>query len=299
MKASFFHSEILAGMISKSAYLKPVWLDENHHLLGIASGGLFSKRLIIYGNPYTTNEEIELFTSALKDYNYNSIYIEFRNLNHIDTLETKISQSAYKWQDWYNIEVTTNDSKTCWNKINSTKKRQIRRSIDHGAKIIDDITIEQLKEFYNILKKLYRKKIRKPLPDWNFFESFYHVTKNTSFGKYLLVEYQGKIISGMMCPITPKQDMFEWYVAGLDREFNNTDIYPSSLVTWAAIEFAAVNSIPKFNFMGAGQPNVDYGVRVFKLQFGGTLINTGRFIRINKPLLYKIGSIYINIIKHI
>jgi hypothetical protein len=49
--------------------------------------------------------------------------------------------------------------------------------------------------------------------------------------------------------------------------------------------------------MGAGKPGSEYGVRDYKIQFGGELIEYGRYIRINQKLLYHIGRKVIEINK--
>ena len=54
------------------------------------------------------------------------------------------------------------------------------------------------------------------------------------------------------------------------------------------IDYATKNNFQMFDFLGAGSPNKNYGVREFKSKFGGELLNHGRFIRINKKYLYKI-----------
>ena len=51
--------------------------------------------------------------------------------------------------------------------------------------------------------------------------------------------------------------------------------------------------------MGAGKPDENYGVREFKEKFGGELVEYGRFIRINNPLLYKLGTSALSILKQI
>jgi len=56
------------------------------------------------------------------------------------------------------------------------------------------------------------------------------------------------------------------------------------LATWAAIEYALEQSIPKFDFMGVGIPEREYGVREFKSRFGGKMVNYGRFARISNRL---------------
>ena len=69
------------------------------------------------------------------------------------------------------------------------------------------------------------------------------------------------------------------------------------MATWAAIEYGARNGLSYFDFMGAGSPDSDYGVREFKSKFGGKLVNYGRFLRINHPVLYQIGKIGLKLLK--
>ena len=51
--------------------------------------------------------------------------------------------------------------------------------------------------------------------------------------------------------------------------------------------------------MGAGKPDEEYGVRDFKAEFGGELVEHGRFLCITKSVLYQIGVIGINTLKKI
>ena len=81
---------------------------------------------------------------------------------------------------------------------------------------------------------------------------------------------------------------YEWYVCGMDDKFKT--LYPSELATYAGLQYAAKTSCPRFDFMGAGKPGVSYGVRDFKALFGGELVEHGRYLHLNKPLLYKLGK---------
>lgn len=58
------------------------------------------------------------------------------------------------------------------------------------------------------------------------------------------------------------------------------------MATYAAIEYGLKNHLKIFDFMGAGKPSEDYGVRDFKGKFGGELVEHGRFIKINNALLF-------------
>jgi len=89
----------------------------------------------------------------------------------------------------------------------------------------------------------------------------------------------------------PDSTLYEWFVCGDESVMK--DIYPSVVATWAGIEYAAKNNIPRFDFMGAGKPDKNYGVREFKSKFGGELVEDGRFLYICNTLLFSIGRIII------
>ena len=61
--------------------------------------------------------------------------------------------------------------------------------------------------------------------------------------------------------------------------------------------YANNNGIEHFDFMGAGAPDKDYGVRDFKAKFGGELVEHGRFVYICKPWLYKLGAVAVSFLK--
>jgi lipid II:glycine glycyltransferase (peptidoglycan interpeptide bridge formation enzyme) len=91
--------------------------------------------------------------------------------------------------------------------------------------------------------------------------------------------------------------IYEWYVCGTDGEIK--DVYPSILATWAAMDYANQNNIPRFDFMGAGSPDKDYGVREFKSKFGGEEVEHGRFFKVFNPLLFNVGKTGVKILKSI
>ncbi len=191
-------------------------------------------------------------------------------------------------------------------KFSSSRRRQIRKGLENGAEIIEPQNIDQVKEFYNILYKLYRYKVRKPLADWTFFKNFYKHSRKQgnngtaeqwnsgSIGIIRLICYDGKIIGGILAPVFEDKCIYEWYVCGLDKEYKNQ--YPSVLATWSAIEYAATNNIKSFDFMGVGVPETPYGVRDFKARFGGELVNYGRLTRINNQFLYNIAELGYNVL---
>ena len=138
---------------------------------------------------------------------------------------------------------------------------------------------------------MYTEKVKTPLFPLDFFLKLYH----TSFCQYIIVKYNDAVVGGMVC-IFDENAAYEWFVCGMDGVYKH--IYPSTMATYYAIKFASDNGLKYFDMMGAGAPNDGgYGVREFKMKFGGELVEYGRFKYICKPLLYKIGKLGVKLIK--
>jgi hypothetical protein len=248
----------------------------------------FSRRAIVYGGPVILNNDasflIYLLNSIINEYKRRSIYIEIRSLHDYSYFNDVFERSGWQNIPYQNIIIDCTDKESLFQKLGNNRKRQIKKAINSGLKIKEAENLNDINEFYSILKNLYNKKIKKPLFPQIFFNNFYR----DNLGKFLLVIYKEKIIGGIMCPILVGRCLYEFYVCGLDEEYK--DQYPSVLATWAAMLYANENNIPVFDFMGAGRKGKDYGVRDFKARFGGELIEYNRYLKINKMILYRIGQ---------
>lgn len=276
----------------------------------------FTRRAIIIGGPLlaedATDAEVVALLKAVKECKVESlkfkgtedsvaeipastpytlhstpIYIETRNFHDYSRWRHIFEQCGFAYQPHLNVQVACNANHT----MSEQRIRQVKKAMKNGAKIVKTQSEQEICDWYQILRQLYRQKVRTPLWSEEFFLQFYR----NGVGKYLLVKYEGKVIGGMMCPIFAGKAIYEWYVCGLDEEYKEQ--YPSVMVTYAAIEYAKQNGIPLFDFMGAGVPNKPYGVRDFKREFGGELIEYGRYLYIYKPMLYNIGKWGVKMLK--
>ncbi len=263
--------------------------------------GYFSSRTVIYGGPLIdrtagqpdriVNQLVQELVSKVKN---KSIFIQFRNFTDMSDFSNIFTENGFTFMERLNYLVDTTSETTVKQKISDSKKRQIRKGLNAGATIIEPNDVGQVEEFYQILRYLYKYRVKKPLPAWEFFENFYNQSKNGKLGIIRLIKYEGRIIGGILSPVFNNKVIYEWYVCGLDEEYRQ--IYPSVLATWAPIEYALKNNLLIFDFMGVGIPDRDYGVREFKAKFGGELVNYGRFGRINNKFLYAITEIGFNIL---
>lgn len=278
-------------------------VNENNELKGVICGYIiadgmflkryFSQRAIIYGGPLLaqdiSNEALLLLLNNVKEALQNqSIYVEFRNNNDYHLFKNTFEKAGFQYEPRYNFIVETNEDIDIINsKLSNSKRRQIKKSKEFGVEIVTTKSKEDIDQFYAILSKLYKQKVKKPLFPKEFFEKLVTLPN----AKLLVAKYQNRVISGMACVSLHKTAVYEWLVCGDNDHYNH--LYPSVSITYGAIEFASKNGFNKFDFMGAGKPGKKYGVRDFKEKFGGKLVENGRFIMKNNRFLFDMGNFYL------
>jgi lipid II:glycine glycyltransferase (peptidoglycan interpeptide bridge formation enzyme) len=266
----------------------------------------FTRRAIINGGPViaddATCEEVKFLMEAVRqrlqilDFRFkilnSPIYIETRNFNDYSMWREAFERAGFGYKKHLNFHIDCTDKEAMWERLSEVRRRQVKKAISNGVEIKSEgISEAEIREWYQILKDLYAKKVKTPLFPLEFFLSFYR----KDIGKYLLVKYRGKVIGGMICPIMDGRTIYEWYICGLDNEYREQ--YPSVMATWAAMEYANEHGLARFDVMGAGVPGVPYGVRDFKAEFGGELVEQGRFLCVCKPWLYRLGTFVVKLMK--
>ncbi len=249
--------------------------------------GFFSRRAIIYGGPIIKKGSTRSFSMLLHEISKvlkgKAIYAETRNLNNYSEYKSLFVLERWKYKQYLNFKVACEDETSIWSNLNRLRKRQIKKALQNNVIINEAGNIEDIIELYKILFDIYRNKIKKPLFDDSFFLKLF----NTKFCKVFVVKANDKIIGGHFC-LVDKNIIYDWYGCGLDKIYN--DYAPSTMVVYAALQYGARHNMKYFDFMGAGTPSKVYGVRDFKAQFGGELVEYGRFIKILNPILFWIGE---------
>lgn len=280
----------------------------------------FTRRAIIIGGPViandATSEEVETLMIAVRnqfkilDLRFkilnSPIFIETRNFNDYSRWKGAFEKAGFEYKKHLNFHVDCTDKEKMWERLSENRKRQVRHvngnfkfkiSFPFGTITSNlrfdnlSVTEQDVREWYDILSELYRKKVKTPLWPVEFFLEFYRQKR----GVYLLQKHNGKVVGGIMCPIFENRCIYEWYICGMDSEYK--DIRPSVMATWAAMDYANQHGIARFDVMGAGVPDVPYGVRDFKAEFGGQLVEHGRFVCVREPILYKIGVLAVKMLR--
>ena len=218
-------------------------------------------------------------------YRCEPIYIETRNFNDYSRWKDAFTSVGFDYRPHLNFHVDCTDKEAMWESLSENRKRQIKK-----GKPLADVTEAGIREWYEILAELYRTKVKTPLWPVEFFLEAYR----QKVGRFMLVQHEGKIIGGSMV-VTDGKAVYEWFECGMNTQYK--DLFPSVMATWAGMQYAQETGCARYDMMGAGVPGVPYGVRDFKSEFGGDMVEHGRFLCVCKPLLYKLGVLGVKILK--
>lgn len=251
-------------------------------------GQWLSRRAVIMGGVMVSDgiseEGYRRLVAAVAEQTSDVIYVEIRNLCDHSAWRGMIAQDGWQYMPHLNIRIDTSDAKSAISRIGKSKRRRICSSVQKGVRVVEHPTMAQVREYYDVLRDLYVQRVHKPLPSWGTWERLYA----SDMCRYILIEYEGRIIGGSVCVLWEGKVMYEWYACG--RDDHRRVISPASLTKYAEIQLAERLGITQLDLMGAGRPDERYGVRDFKAEFGGEMVEYGRYVYAHCPMVYKIGT---------
>lgn len=254
------------------------------------SKGYFTKRAICWGGPLVSGDDPEVFTIILEEFDKiiarKALYSQFRNLFDMGTSRDHFEAAGWHYEEHLDIIVDlTLPEDQLWSAVHTKRRNEIRRAQREGTEFRVIENKNELTQVYDILREVYSR-ARLPLPALEFFRTAYDVLSPHNLNVFLAV-LKGEPI-GTMLALTYDDTIYDWYAGSYQRYYAK---YPNDLIPWQVFLWGKRNGYKKFDFGGAGKPNVSYGVRDYKKKFGGTLVNYGRFEKIHKPLLYRTAKV--------
>ena len=307
-QVSWFHLQPVTGYLPYKKQFYPILVvaTNDDDILGVVVAFHIRNQSLRSLDPYTSRIQANGNALIKPDYpekkhvlsllldeilNYSerkTSILEFRN-SYDTNADIKIwLHKGFSYHDHLNLIKKISTQERLWNELGENRRRQILKATKNGTQIRVAENEQQITSFYFILKELYQEKVKKALPPLNFFFDFFTRCQKHGKGVILLAFKGNRVIGGMVCPIQERNVMYEWYVCGLDKEYSSN--HPSIMVTWYALLYACNNGIKTFDFMGLGKPGIPYGVRDFKLRFGGEVVNYGRYTKVFRQNFLRIAT---------
>lgn len=253
--------------------------------------GRFTARSILMGCPLVKDNNTVVAKQLLDTYEKHVskqvIYSQVRNLYDMTWLKPIFNQLHYNYEEHLDIlHDLTQSEEFIKQGISKNKRANVSKSLHKGV-VFEEVTdYESFQLSVELIFDTY-KRVGLPAPSHQFFANVFHILVPAGLLKLLVAKVDGHIIGARMELVTDKH-VYDWY-AGSDDSYKNR--YPNDFIPYHLLFWAKNAQYERFDFGGAGKPNVPYGVREHKMKFGGILVNYGRYEKVHKPLLMIIGRV--------
>jgi lipid II:glycine glycyltransferase (peptidoglycan interpeptide bridge formation enzyme) len=212
------------------------------------------------------------------------IYSQFRNMTDMSLYSDVFQKNGYELIPHLDILLDLTQSEAqLFENLHKERKRNISQAIKAGLEFRLLTNDEEVLLAIELLRKTYDR-VKVPISRDKLFVNAKELLddKVRFFGAF----YEGKMIAAQI-RLCYKELIYAWY-AGSDSEYFRKR--PNDFLTWNVLLWSKANNFKVFDFGGAGNPEVDYSVRDYKIKYGGELVSYGRFEKTHKALLMKIGK---------
>ena len=272
-------------------------IDTNEEIKGLLAGhletvskGILSKlstRAVLMQSPVALDEDAlsVLLNHYLNFMKRRAVYTEIRN-NYDTSIQRNIYESlGFNYEGHLNILIDlSQEEANLWHNIRPNRRNMINRAKREGI-IIKILSLEDLKYAYLIVKDLYNSK-QLPLVPYNFF--YYALNNNNNKAKMEIYgAYINNVIIGVRIILKYKDTVTDLYAASKKEYYKKR---PNDILPWEIFIILKNEGYKIFDFGGAGNPNIPYTVRDYKMTFGGYLVNYGRYHFYHSKPLFKIAE---------
>lgn len=307
-RGNIFQTPEMYNVYRSTTNYKPyvfIAIDENKEIIGLLLSvlikekkgllGYLTARSIIFGSPLIHgNNEVahRLISSYNNTIRGKAIYSQIRNFADTSGLKDIFYELGYDYEDHLNILLDLSKGyEDLWNNYSRSRKKGIKKALNSDFIFLASNDVSLLDDFYQLLELSYAR-IKLPFPSKNHFLMLCRHLKNEEY-KFFMLNLNGEYVASMVA-LQFKNTLYGYYM-GLTNDTEIMRLKPSDLFFHKVLEWCIDKRVKTFDWMGAGKPNEEYGVRDFKLQFGGELVNFGRFTKIHKPFLYRSGKFAIKL----
>ncbi len=258
-------------------------------------GGIFSfmtTRSVVYGGPLCVDGEAgrAALSFLLREYKRQAgrrvLFTEFRNVHDVTDLLPTLEANGFAYEGHLNFLIDlTRPSEELWKNIRSNAQRNIRKAQKSGVTIVEAGSSADLGAAYAVLQDVYHR-IQVPLPSLSFFSAVFEELHPRGMMRILFARL-GEVNIGVLMLLIHQGNVLYWYTGPL-REY--AEYRPGDLMVWSALELGRELGCHTFDFGGGGKPDEEYGVRDFKLKFGGRQVNYGRNVCVHAPARLKLSE---------
>lgn len=243
--------------------------------------GAVASRSIFYAEPLCSNDAdgIAALCDLLQEHDRvmsrQVLFAEVRPLHASGAERVALEKCGFTYLDYLNYVVdVTQPQEALWKRVRETARASIRKSRRQGLDVRHVDTPDVVDHFYPLLQETYRR-ADTPLADRSLFDAAVRILRPQSMLEFTSV-YDGDRPLAMNAVLLFGKQVYGWY-SGSIRVRGSSQM---DLLQWHEIAWSNEQGYSRYDFGGAGWPNVPYGVRDFKAKFGGDLVCYGRYRKV-------------------
>lgn len=292
--ATIFHTPYMHRVYEMPGVCKPfaLFAVEQGKIYGMLNGYIqnvypriisrLAKRSVMMQSPLYENQVVlsALLKEYKKRYAFKSLFTEIRLHNDQSNSTETFRDAGFAFEEHLNIILDLRqDEAILWKQVHSKRRNEIRKAVKNHVQLVE-VGIDRLMEAYSIIEDVYRR-ARLPIFGISFFEKALLLRKFGCGMEIYGAEWENKLI-GTMITLQYKTLVYDFYAGSLQIHYDKN---PNDYLPWHVFLECKNKGYATFDFGGAGKPNVPYGVRDYKVKFGGTMVNYGRYrFEANKTL---------------
>jgi CelD/BcsL family acetyltransferase involved in cellulose biosynthesis len=189
-----------------------------------------------------------------------------------------LERCGYQYLDYLNFTVdTTQPKEVLLKRMRDSARASIRKCEKRGFQIRHVNTAEGIDVLYDLLRRTYGH-AEVPLADRSLFDAAFRILHPLGLIELVGI-YNGDEVVAMDVILPYKNDVVAWYGGSIRMP----NVSPVDLLQWHEIAWSVEHGYGRFDFGGAGWPDISYGVRDYKAKFGGDLVCYGRYRKVYSP----------------
>jgi len=259
----------------------------------------FTSRCIVTGGPLSAGNNLLISEGLVKEFTKEvknrTIYIQIRNLCNSSALKDIFRKNRYKFEEHLDIHINlTEPFELLLKKMHESRRRNLSKAFKKGVKVRRVYSEKEIMDGFRLVAGTY-KKVKLPSPPDGLFIALARKLVREDSAICYGIFYDDKMI-GFRTVLTWRKTIYDYYAGSLPGESNK---YPNDVLIIEILREGCENNFDLFIFGGAGKPDKKYGVRDHKLKFGGSVVNYGRYTRINNPAVYWPLALTFQLFRHI
>jgi lipid II:glycine glycyltransferase (peptidoglycan interpeptide bridge formation enzyme) len=287
---------VLAAALRPDGSLAGVMLGVLQRSLPGALGAL-TARVVVWGGPVVRGDDPACVEALLGGHaaalGGRAVYTQFRNLWDVGAWNAAFRAHGYAYEEHLDILVDlTQDEGAMLKAMKHFRRKNVKRAEREGLAFREIEARADLDRAHAYIRELYRR-IRLPVPHASYFEALRDVLRPAGLVRYFGA-YDGDRLVAARLVLAHGEWMYDFW-AGADE--SQAEKQGNTALPWAIFRWGAAHGYRVFDFGGAGKPGVPYGVREYKLAYGGELVGYGRWTCVHRPLVYRAGVAAVGLLR--